>query len=353
MNAPQPVLTKTPPWHAIPVTYLLAGAGGFVAHWLHLPLAWLIGALFTVAATSLACRACPVMPGGRQAGQAVVGATLGLYFTPTVTQAMLGALPWMLLNCVVALVVGAMGARLMSRHLNLSPATAFFACVPGGAAEMAVLGERNGGDPAMIAAAHSLRVVIVVSSIPFLLTGLNVHGSDPYQALRLPIDAAGLAQLALACLAVGFACHRLNWPNAWLTGSLIASLALTLSGHAASSVPPLLTILAQILIGTALGARFRRGSFAQAGTLTRVLILTILQGMLMLAAFAVLLSLLPSFHLSTMLLATAAGGIAEMCLTAQALQLGVPLVTGFHVLRLVGLLSLAPPVFRWWMRRHG
>ena len=50
----------------------------------------------------------------------------------------------------------------------------------------------------------------------------------------------------------------------------------------------------------------------------------------------------------TLLLATAPGGIAEMCLTARTLRLGVPLVTAFHVLRLVLLLVLAPTVFRLW-----
>ena len=34
----------------------------------------------------------------------------------------------------------------------------------------------------------------------------------------------------------------------------------------------------------------------------------------------------------------APGGIAEMCITAKVLQLGVPLVTAFHVTRVVVLL---------------
>jgi uncharacterized membrane protein AbrB (regulator of aidB expression) len=42
--------------------------------------------------------------------------------------------------------------------------------------------------------------------------------------------------------------------------------------------------------------------------------------------------------LATLVLATAPGGIAEMCLTAQALQLGVPVVTAFHATRVVTLL---------------
>ena len=43
-------------------------------------------------------------------------------------------------------------------------------------------------------------------------------------------------------------------------------------------------------------------------------------------------------HPATLVLGTAPGGIAEMCITAKVLQLGVPLVTAFHVTRLVVLL---------------
>ena len=42
-----------------------------------------------------------------------------------------------------------------------------------------------------------------------------------------------------------------------------------------------------------------------------------------------------------------AGGIAEMAITAKVLQLGVPVVTAFQVCRLVAVLVLAEPVYRW------
>jgi uncharacterized membrane protein AbrB (regulator of aidB expression) len=45
----------------------------------------------------------------------------------------------------------------------------------------------------------------------------------------------------------------------------------------------------------------------------------------------------------------------EMCVTAKVLQLGVPLVTAFHVTRMVVLLLATPLVFerarRWYRRR--
>ena len=50
-------------------------------------------------------------------------------------------------------------------------------------------------------------------------------------------------------------------------------------------------------------------------------------------------------HPATLVLGTAPGGIAEMCITAKVLQLGVPLVTAFHVTRVVVILLTTVPVF--------
>jgi uncharacterized protein len=48
----------------------------------------------------------------------------------------------------------------------------------------------------------------------------------------------------------------------------------------------------------------------------------------------------------TLILAMAPGGIAEMCITAKVLQLGVPLVTAAQVARVLVLLSSTGPGFR-------
>jgi uncharacterized membrane protein AbrB (regulator of aidB expression) len=52
-----------------------------------------------------------------------------------------------------------------------------------------------------------------------------------------------------------------------------------------------------------------------------------------------------------MILGTSPGGIAEMAITAKVLQLGVPVVTAFQVCRLVAVLVLMEPIYRWGVRR--
>jgi uncharacterized membrane protein AbrB (regulator of aidB expression) len=51
-----------------------------------------------------------------------------------------------------------------------------------------------------------------------------------------------------------------------------------------------------------------------------------------------------------MILATSPGGIAEMSLSARVLHLGVPVVTAFHVMRMVVVVLAIGPLYRGWMR---
>jgi membrane AbrB-like protein len=65
--------------------------------------------------------------------------------------------------------------------------------------------------------------------------------------------------------------------------------------------------------------------------------------------FAVGLARVAGLHWVTVLLGTSPGGIAEMCITAKVMQLGVPVVTAFHVTRYVAVLLSTGVVYRRWV----
>jgi uncharacterized membrane protein AbrB (regulator of aidB expression) len=46
-------------------------------------------------------------------------------------------------------------------------------------------------------------------------------------------------------------------------------------------------------------------------------------------------------------LGTSPGGIAEMAITAKVLELGAPVVTAFQVCRLIAVLLIVSPLYRW------
>ena len=52
-------------------------------------------------------------------------------------------------------------------------------------------------------------------------------------------------------------------------------------------------------------------------------------------------------HPATLILGTSPGGIAEMAITAKVLELGAPVVTAFQVCRLIAVLLIVAPLYRW------
>ncbi|MEE8140456.1 MAG: AbrB family transcriptional regulator, partial [Alphaproteobacteria bacterium] len=60
------------------------------------------------------------------------------------------------------------------------------------------------------------------------------------------------------------------------------------------------------------------------------------------ALVALVLSWAFGLPIATMLIATAPGGLAEMTILAQALQVGVPLVVAFHIFRVL-VVNMATP----------
>src|SRR5262249_8714325 len=96
----------------IALTVAAGGLRGVAARYLHLPLPWLLGALFTTMALSLAGAPVRLIPWGRPAGTVVVGASTGLQFTATVVAKLVTLLPLIIAAAFISTIVGAIGGLL-------------------------------------------------------------------------------------------------------------------------------------------------------------------------------------------------------------------------------------------------
>ncbi len=331
----------------------IAVPAGALGAWLRTPLPWMIGPLV---ACAFACSrgaglACPV--GARYAGQWAIGTALGLYFTPEVV-AHLARHGWpVAVGVAWAILVGLGIAWSLRRFDGADPATAFFAGAVGGASEMSVQGERHGGRVDTIAAAHSLRILMVVVIVPFAFKWLDLHGTESAGAAARVVDLPGLAMLAAATVAAALLLGRTRSPNAWVIGPLAATALITGAGVTLSALPVWAINAGQVLIGTALGTKFRPGFFSRAPRTMGVVFCSALAALAASALFGAALGALVDVDAPTMMLATSPGGVAEMSLTARVLHLGVPVVTTFHVARMVTLVMVGGAIYRGLARRLG
>lgn len=320
--------------------------GGAVFYLLGAPLPWMIGPLVTMAALKFFGFNVDSPRFGRATGQVVIATTLGLYFTPVVARQLLTHWDLLLIAAVFAVVLAYIGAWMLSRWTDTDRTTALFASVPGGAAEMANLGDRFGARPERIAVAQSIRILLVVIIVPFAITWSGAHGSESYSGTSIAVNGSGLLVLLACAAAGGFALWSVGSPNPFMLGPLAVSLGFTMAEVHWSAVPTLLVNASQVLLGCSLGSRFERDFMRAAPRFVVVVVAASVAGIAISALFGALLAYWGRLPIATMVLATAPGGIAEMCITAQVLQLGVPLVTAAHVARLIILVTTTAPIFR-------
>lgn len=323
----------------------LCAAAGALFAWLRLPLPWMTGPLSAMAFCNFANAGLRAPRGAREAGQVVIGTALGLYFTAAVAREVLSYWHLLIAAGLFAIVLGALGGWILSRAARIDGTTAFFASVAGGAAEMTILGERYGARPDRVALGQSLRILAVVVVVPFALTYSGLRGTELYQPTTLPVDWGGLALLLAIAAGAAFLVNACGMPNAFMFGALGVVIALTVSGIHFSSMPPLLSNAAQVVLGCALGARFQRRSLESAPRYVFAVLVSVAVAMVVAAAFAAVLAWASGVPMATLVLATAPGGIAEMCITAKVLSLGVPLVTAAHVTRVLVLITTTAPTY--------
>jgi membrane AbrB-like protein len=333
-------------WGRALAGFVVSAIGGAICAHLKTPLPWMIGPLVAMAIFNFSGARLMAPPLGRELGQVFIAVTLGLYFTPAIAREVLHHAVVLLTAAFAAILLGYAASRVLARMVKLDHATAFFASVPGGATEMAILGERFGASVEKVAIAHSLRILLVVCTIPVLLTFADVHGGDVYRPVLIPLSWSGLAGLFAIAALGGVVFMRIHFPNPWMMGPLIATIMATAIGVEFSSMSGALTNVGQVLLGCALGARFSREFVREAPRFVAAIVVTIILMIVMSSLLGWTLAKAAGIFVPSMILATAPGGIAEMSITARTLQLGVALVTAAHVTRVLVIVSLTLPIYR-------
>jgi membrane AbrB-like protein len=324
-------------------------AGGALFYALNMPLAWMMGAmvLTTIAALS---RVALYVPGRLRAVMiAILGVLLGSTFTP---DALDKVAEWPITLASLALylvLVTSMLYLYFRRVVGFDPATAYFSATPGGLSEMVIVGRAMGGDDRAIALVHGARVLLVVLTLPFWFRyayGVGSAGGGTGTGTLSDIGWLDGGAL-IACAIVGPMIGKfLRLPAYRLVGPMLASAAVHIAGVTSSAPPMELVAVAQVTIGSSIGARF---AGAPLKWVLKIIAASIGSTSLMLGAtvgFALVLAPLSGIPVAPVVLAFSPGGLAEMSLIALALGVETAFVATHHVARIGMIVIAAPLVFQ-------
>ena len=214
--------------------------------------------------------------------------------------------------------------------------------VPGGQAEAIVMARELVDKDYVVALFHLIRVTFVFLTTPLLLAVLEgqtaVNQSNVALHSMPGLTDLGVVQLAkFAAIAVGgyFAARFLRVPMPHLLGPLLLSAILHILGIVAIPRVTEFVIVAQLVIGGAVGARLAQVAFSELmgylrdGLINMILILTAY----LTATFA--MSSIMDISFLAMWLAFVPGGLYEVTLLALIFGFDIAFVAFHHTIRIV------------------
>lgn len=349
------ILRMVPHWGVV-LALLIGALSGAVANAVGLPLPFMLGSMIgtTIAALSGAPIRSPARL--RVIFLPVLGVMLGSGISAEIL-AVLGRWSITFAFLIPFSIVAAGCSFWFYRGIGrYDPVTAFFSAMPGGLNEMVLMGTAAGGEEKRIVMAHATRILaVILFGVLFFGMAFGVtSGSAAPPAVSL--DALSVQDWLIlgACALIGVRLAvRLRLPAAAILGPMLLSGAAHVTGLVSVPPPTIIVMIAQVVIGTVIGARFLGANLRQVG---RDMGLGVGASLIMIAVavlFALIVGTITGTEVSHTFLAYSPGGLTEMSLLALAMGQEVAYVSVMHVARLTLVIFAAAPALRLLQRTKG
>ena len=320
--------------------------GSILFIYLHLPLPWLLGAIFT---SSLAMRFqnLPIQSPKifSTPARIIIGLTIGSAFTPEILGNLHIYFFSILLIIPYTIIVAFAGMYYYHKVLNFDKRTAFFSSMPGGVIEMVILGEQLKANTSKITLVQSSRLLFIVLTLPFIIQYIFHIDISGNRLITIPLKEVYLPDffyLGIIGIIGAYTAKKLNVSAAYLIGPMVLSIIAFSSGFVHSKPPDELIKFVQVIFGTIIGFTFKGVTLntivkTLIGTFGHFIILALIS-----ASFIFVVYYFFDFPIISILLAFSPGGQAEINLIAILVAANIPYIMLHHIVRLFIVMNLAP-----------
>ena len=184
--------------------------------------------------------------------------------------------------------------------------------------------------------------------IVLLITGVVASGHGDGKAVYMTLSE-GLLTGGAALLTV-LLFRKLRIPAAYMTGAMLASMVLHVTGIVEGNLPDWLLAGSLLILGSAIGSRFAGVKLSFLARLAGYSIFATLVILAFTGGVAWMVSQWLDLDFIAVLLAFAPGGVAEMSLIALALNVEPSFVAFHHIVRIFEIVLLAPIMAKWFQR---
>lgn len=293
----------------------------------------------------------------RNSGLIVLGYIMGSSFTNDTLSQILSQLPAMFFSTISTMLFCLVLAYIIHRKTGISRASSILGSTPGGMTQMTVLSEEIAdSNLTVVTFLQTIRLLSVVFIVPFLA----VHGlsADPGQAsvatslISTNSSSSSISDVytfAAASIISALAASRLKLPTPYLLGPIIAGATLVVNGFHPPQLPRPIIITAQLFVGAYLGVTTKPTNLSNWKQLLPYSLASGVAIVIFSLVIGYILSYWHNIDLITAFLSTAPGGMTEMGITAMSVHADISIITAYQLFRLLFILFIVPPIFKWWL----
>lgn len=148
---------------------ILALVGGYIGFLTRFPIGALLGALLFVGGVQVISKKLPLMPiKSKRIIQVFIGGGIGLSFTADTFVVLKTLLLPALIITILQFILAIMMTYVLHKWLNFDLLTALCSTAPAGVNEMVITAERFNANVPLVATIHLYRVVVIITTIPFI-----------------------------------------------------------------------------------------------------------------------------------------------------------------------------------------
>jgi membrane AbrB-like protein len=328
------------------ITLSIGLMGALAAHFAGLPAPAIIGATLTVSCASLMRVTQDIPDFCKNIAFTVIGCSLGSSITP---ETLANTAKWpasiTILGIAVIAIIYFCG-KILVKFFNESNETAILATSPGALAYVLSLAADGKGDLRSIAVIQTIRLVAVITTIPFLLTHLGMHPAQSPGAVTEPMGFLAFSAIFVSSLVMGWFFTRIKIPAAFFLAGVCVSGIAHLSGFVSGRPADEIIFIGFTITGSLVGARFSTIPLADLKNLFWGSIAALLLSMFIAAIFAAAVSHLLSLPFGQVFVAFAPGGVEAMAAMAISLNYDPAYVAVHHLFRIFFLILILPLFLR-------
>ncbi|WP_026701248.1 AbrB family transcriptional regulator [Salibacterium aidingense] len=339
-------------------TIVVAVVAGLIFNVLKIPLPWMLGPMTGLILWRGGTGRSPRWPvQGKNLGLVFIGYMIGVSVTTSTLIQIGQQLHFIALATILTISVSILIGSLVFKKMGMKWADVVFGSIPGGLSQVAALSEEvNQVDATKVLFMQMIRIITVIFVVPFLVVHQvaltnGASASSAYNPFFSWLSFSHLAVLLL-CGIVAFFINKTGFPVAFLTGPLLTVAAVNILFGTTAELPSLLTVAAQVLLGTHFGLQMDPGLIKRSkwiGVCTFMCSLVLIVASLGLSYF---LTSVTTMNLATAFLSTAPGGLAEMTVTGSGVGADLAMISGYQLFRILFILFLALPFIKWWFVKH-